>query len=139
MGPGLWARKALKPGRRVLALYGRFLLTLVSVNRRPTAVLAACLVFLGNILSRVVPGHVGLGAGGHCTAFGPEQIEVHLRDLGHHLLALHLCCVRGLLETMGMYPTQLTLAALFRVPLETESGSVLHIIIVACLVGRVQT
>ena len=46
VGPGLRARKALQPGRRVLALYGRFLLTLVSVNRRPTAVLAPCLVFL---------------------------------------------------------------------------------------------
>ena len=87
----------------------------------------------------MVPGHVGLGAGGDCTGFRPEQIEVHLRDLGHHLLALHLCCVRGLLETMPMYPTQLTLAALFRVPLETEPRAVLSIIIVACLVCRVQT
>ena len=87
----------------------------------------------------MVPGHVGLRAGGHCPAFRPEQVEVHLRDLGHHLLALHLGCVRGFLETMGMYPAQLTLAALFRVPLETEPRAVLMIIIVACLVCRVQT
>ena len=46
VGPGLWARQALKPGRRVLALDGRFLLPLVRVLHHPAAVLAACLVLL---------------------------------------------------------------------------------------------
>lgn len=65
----------------------------------------------------MVPGHVRLRASGHCPAFGPEQVEVHLRDLGHHLLALNMGCVRGLLASMALYLTQLTLAALLRVPL----------------------
>ena len=80
-----------------------------------------------------------LGTGSHCAGFRPEEIEVHLRDLGHHLLAFHLCCIRGLLESMAMYLAQLTLAALLRVPLETEARAVLSIIIVTSLICRVQT
>jgi hypothetical protein len=64
---------------------------------------------------------------------------VHLRDLGHHLLALHMSCVRGLLPTMAMYLAQLTLAALLRVSLETEPGPLLRIILGACLVRRIQS
>ena len=86
----------------------------------------------------MVPGHVRLRTSLHCPGFRPEQVEVHLRDLGHHLLSLHMGCVRGLLPTVALYLAQLSLAALLRVPLEPEPGPVLRIILGAFLVSRIQ-
>ena len=87
----------------------------------------------------MVPGHVRLRAGRHRPGFRPEQVEVHLGDLGYHLLPLHMGCVRGLLPTVALYLAELTLAALLRVPLQPEPRTVLRIILGgASLVSRIQ-